>query len=65
MEIGQKRVKIAKSVWKVCEDFGRVFEGVCESVWKYHQWISQLKYIPEHTKIMEIGQKIVKIAPSV
>ena len=44
-EIGPKLVKIARSVWKVCEECVKVCEGVCEIVWKYQNWISQLEHM--------------------
>ena len=65
MEIFQNMVKIVKSVWKVCEECVRVYEGVHESVWEYFQGIPKLKYIPLDTKLAEIGQKRAKIGKNV
>ena len=56
METGQKMVKIAQFVWKVCEEYVRVCKGEFDSVWKFHQWIFQVNYIPLHTQLAEIGQ---------
>ena len=44
-EITRKLAEIAQSVLKVGEEGVRVCERVCESVWKYHNWISQLKFM--------------------
>ena len=50
---------------KVCENCARVCEGVCENVWKYHPWVSQLKNMLLDTKNFEIGQKLANIAQNV
>ena len=31
--------KIVQNVWKVSKECVRVCEGVCESVWKFIQWV--------------------------
>ena len=58
-------MKITQIVWKVCEECVRVSQGVSESVWKYHQWASKLKYMILDTQNVKIGKKLMKIAQSV
>ena len=65
VNFGQKIAKIAKSVWKVCEECVKVCEGVCESVWKYEDWVSQFEYMLLDTQHVKFGPKIAKIAQSV
>ena len=62
VEIRKKIAKIAYSEWQVCEECGRVCEGVFESVCKFHQWVSQLMYMLLDTQHVEIRQKLAKIA---
>ena len=47
---------------KVHENCVKLHEGVCESVWKYHHSISQLKYMHFDTQHVEIGPKMAEIA---
>ena len=56
---------IDQSVWKVCEECVIGCEGVCESVWKYGQWVSQLEYMLFITHHVKIGSSLMKIAQSV
>ena len=58
-------MKIAQSVWKVCDDCVRMCEGLCESLWKYHQWASQLEYMLFDTQHVKIYSNLMKIAKSV
>ena len=62
---GSKFAKIAQSVWKVHEECVWVCEGVCESVWKYEHWVSQLEYMLSDTQHDNFVPKIAKIAKSV
>ena len=64
-EISQKLTKIAQSVLKVCEKCMKVCEGVCESVWKYHHWISLLEYMLLDTQQLKFGLKLAKIDQNV
>ena len=65
VKFGPKIAKIAQSVWKVSEECVWVCEGVCESVWKYEDWVSQFEYMLLDTQHVKFGPKIAKIAQSV
>ena len=61
-EIGPKMAKIAQISWKLRETCVKLLEEVHEILWKYHHWISQLKYMLFHTQHVEISPKMAKIA---
>ena len=62
VKFGPKIAKIAHSVWKVHEECVLVCEGVCESVWKYEDRVSQFEYMLLDTQHVKLGQKIAKRA---
>ena len=46
----------SQTTWKVCEECGWVYEGVCECVWKYDDWISQFEYMHLDTEMLTFVQ---------
>ena len=62
VEIGPKMAEIAQIAWKLHVNWMKVCEGVCESVWKYHHWISQLEYMLFYTQYVEIRPKMAEMA---
>ena len=57
-------LKLAKNGWntQIASYCMKLCQGVHESVWKYHHWISQLEYMHFDTQYVEIGPKMAEIA---
>ena len=53
VEFGQKLTKVREECVRLCEE-------VWNSVWKYRQWVFQLKYILLDTQNVEFGPKVAK-----
>ena len=64
VEFGPKFDEIAKSVWKVCEEWVWVCEGLFETVRKYDDSIFQFEYILLDTQHVDVGPKLAEIAQS-